>query len=350
MALRVIQGPPNSGKAGEVLTRFRAALEREPVLVVPTADDVAAFERELCAGGAATLGGSIVTFGGLYFEVGRRLGVELPPVLTGSQRQALVRAAIRRAAPRHLGRSASRPGFAPALDALIAELQEALVGPGEFAGLVAELEDAALEAELADVYAAYVDLREASERADAGLVAQRTIAALRGDSQGWGERPVLLYGFDDLGRAQVELVAELARAAEVTVAVDYADRRALAVRAALVSTLTEELGAGHLTLRTPIAPRCATSIATCSSRARSRSSPTRGSRCSPRPAPAERRRRSGSRSRACSNPGMSPTRSRSWCGGRSRPGRCWPASCASSACRSRSRRSYRSPRRASGAR
>ena len=56
-------------------------------------------------------------------------------------------------------------------------------------------------------------------------------------------RPVLVYGFDDLGRAQLELLAGLARAAEVTVAVDYEDRGALAVRAPLLGALTSELGA-----------------------------------------------------------------------------------------------------------
>ena len=80
MGLQVIQGPPNSGRAGEVFSRFRAVLEHEPVLVVPTGDDVAEFERQLCgdAQGAA-LGGSISTFGALTAEVARALAVELPP-------------------------------------------------------------------------------------------------------------------------------------------------------------------------------------------------------------------------------------------------------------------------------
>ena len=130
MGLTLIQGPPNSGRAGEVLGRFRAALDRQPVLVVPTADDVAAFERDLCAGGGAALGGSITAFAGLTAEVARVAAIELGPRLSPTQRLALVRAAIRRAAPRRLRRSAARPGFAPAADRLIAELQSALVEPG----------------------------------------------------------------------------------------------------------------------------------------------------------------------------------------------------------------------------
>jgi hypothetical protein len=49
MPLEVIQGPPNSGRAGAILDRFRAVLDSDPVLVVPTGDDVATFERELSA-------------------------------------------------------------------------------------------------------------------------------------------------------------------------------------------------------------------------------------------------------------------------------------------------------------
>ena len=243
MALRVIQGPPNSGRAGEILAAFRVALDREPVLVVPTGDDVATFERELCGSGGATLGGSISTFAGLNLEVARALTVELPPALSVAQRQALIRAAIRVADPRRLRRSASRPGFAPALDRLIAELQAALISPEEMRALIAELADPGYETEICEMYAAYAGLREASGRGDAGTIAASAIGALRSDPAGWGERPVFVYGFDDLTRAQLELVDALARAGEATVAVNYADRRALAVRAHLLGVLTEELGA-----------------------------------------------------------------------------------------------------------
>ncbi len=54
---------------------------------------------------------------------------------------------------------------------------------------------------------------------------------------------MFLYGFDDLARAQLELVDALSAAGEVTVAVTFADRRALSVRAGLISVLREELGA-----------------------------------------------------------------------------------------------------------
>ena len=40
MPLNLIQGPPNSGRAGAVRRRFAAVAERDPILVVPTLDDV----------------------------------------------------------------------------------------------------------------------------------------------------------------------------------------------------------------------------------------------------------------------------------------------------------------------
>ncbi|MDX6581087.1 MAG: hypothetical protein QOI10_271 [Solirubrobacterales bacterium] len=232
------------------MARFRGLLDRDPVLVVPTGDDVAAFERQLCETDTSSLGGSIATFGALTGQVARALAPALRPELTASQRQALIRAAIVRAEPRRLRRSASRPGFAPALDALIAELQAALIPPAELAAVAAELDDPGYEAELAALYAAYVELRQAGGSGDTATTLAAATEALRADPQSWGGRPVLLYGFDDLSRAQLELVRALAAAGEVTVAVSFADRRALAVRAELISRLEQELGA----TRTPELP------------------------------------------------------------------------------------------------
>ena len=52
MPLNLIHGPPNSGRAGRIRRGLIAVLDRDPVLVVPTLDDVYRFERELCAEGA----------------------------------------------------------------------------------------------------------------------------------------------------------------------------------------------------------------------------------------------------------------------------------------------------------
>jgi ATP-dependent helicase/DNAse subunit B len=245
MGIDVIHGPPNSGRAGEILARFRAVLDRDPVLVVPTADDVSTFERELCAPSGAALGGSISTFTALAGQIARTLATAVPPKLSTAQRQALVRAAVKRVSPVRLRASASRPGFTPALDALIGELQAALIEPQRFAADIAALEDPGYETELAAMYGAYVELRDAAGRSDDGLLVRSAVEALSTDPADWNARPIFVYGFDDLSRAQLELVAELAQASDVTIAVTYADRPALAARAGLLATLENELGAGR---------------------------------------------------------------------------------------------------------
>lgn len=238
VSIELIVGPPNSGRAEAVMTRFRAALDRDPVLVVPTAGDVTAFERELAADGA-TLGGSIATFDALAGEIASGLAAA---ELTTSQRQALVRAAIDSADQGRLTRSASRPGFAPALARMIAELEAALISPAEFASIVGGLDDAGYERELAAFYARYAELRERSGRGDRATTMLAAIRALRNEPGSWGARPVFVYGFDDLTRAQLELIDALSTAGAVTVAVTYADRRALAPRASLIGALAD-LGA-----------------------------------------------------------------------------------------------------------
>jgi ATP-dependent helicase/nuclease subunit B len=242
MSLSLIIGPPNSGRAGEILARLRTRLDDDPVLVVPTGDDAAWFERQLCADGAPTLGVSIRTFGWLFEDTARALALDVPDLLTPPQRLALIRAAIAGAELRRLRRSAERPGFAPALDALIAELQAALIDPPALAERARELDDGAYEEELARVYAGYCDLRDRAERSDRGSLAADSIAALRSSPDGWGRRPLFLYGFDDLTLAQRELIAAIARDADVTIAVSYTDRDALAARASLLSELRDEGG------------------------------------------------------------------------------------------------------------
>ena len=78
MSLAVLAGPPGSGRGDAVLAAFRESLEREPVLVAPTSDDVDRLERDLCAGPGGILGGTVTSFPGLFREVGRSVGPRRP--------------------------------------------------------------------------------------------------------------------------------------------------------------------------------------------------------------------------------------------------------------------------------
>ena len=131
MGLELIIGPPNSARAVEIRERIAGFADREPVLVVPTADDAAQFERDLCASSGAVLGVSIRTFASLFDEAARATGVEPAAPLSAPQRLALVRAAVAATPLRLLRRSAAAAAASPpALDLLIAELQAALLDPG----------------------------------------------------------------------------------------------------------------------------------------------------------------------------------------------------------------------------
>ncbi|HMC06068.1 MAG TPA: PD-(D/E)XK nuclease family protein [Solirubrobacterales bacterium] len=245
MALSLIVGPPNSGKAGEILALLEAQLERDPVLVVPRLDDADRVERELCAAGngRAVLGVSIRTFGRLFEDVAQATGRVVPPSLTEHQRLHVVRRAVERARPRTLARSSVRPGFAPALAALIGEAQAALLDPPTLAANAAAAgPDPPYLGELAALYREYAATRDALGYGDDHLVADRAMAALQADPAAWAGRPVFVYGFDDLTVEQLELIATLADATEVTVSVAYEDRAALTARARLHQELAERGG------------------------------------------------------------------------------------------------------------
>ncbi len=242
MPLSLIVGPPNSGRAGEIRARFEAVLERDPLLVVPTLDDVHRFERELCRDGGAVVGGSIGTFRRLTDEVAAFTQAPRRPRLSAAQRLALVRAAIRETELRVLRASARHPGFASALERLIDELQGAVVTPEDLARSAASLDDGDYEDELARLYASYVHGREACGHDDLHSAAHAAGTSLRARREAWRDRAVLIYGFDDLTEEQLDTVAALAGACEVTVAVNYADSEALTARAHLLTRLRDELG------------------------------------------------------------------------------------------------------------
>jgi ATP-dependent helicase/DNAse subunit B len=242
--LKLILGPPNSGRAGVVRRRYLETLERDPVLVVPTIDDVFAFERELCGEGAA-LGGTVLTFGALFGQIATAAGRPPGAVLSPAQRRRCVEVAVeeltRRLGP--LRRSAGRPGFAAAFARLLDELQAAGVGPGDVEASAGTLEGSAYLADVATLFAGYEAARERSGRLDAAGIAREAVALMRADPGPWAGRPVYLYGLDDLTPAQFDLVEALAAATEVTIAVPFEEgNEALAARGELLGRLRDRLG------------------------------------------------------------------------------------------------------------
>src|SRR3954470_1267284 len=239
MSLTLVTGPANAAKAGYVLERLREVLHREPLLVVPTAADVAHYQRELAAG-EVVFGAEVLTFSRLWREIGRVAGVSARP-LGVVARERVVRAAIADARLRRLAGSAAAPGFAAAAGALFAELQRSLVEPARFTRALRAWGGAPYADELAALYAGYRRRLEALVRPDREGAAWAALDALRADPARWGRRPVFLYGFDELTRAQLDAIDTLSRlaGAEVCVALpSEPGRHALAGSAATVQELT----------------------------------------------------------------------------------------------------------------
>jgi RecB family exonuclease len=237
--LKLILGPPNSGRAGLVRRRYLDALERDPVLVLPTVDDVFAFERELCGDGAA-LGGTVLTFGALFGQIATAAGRPPGAVLSPAQRRRCVEVAVEELTGRlgPLRRSAGRPGFAAAFARLLDELQAAGVGPHDVEASAGTLEGSAYLADVATLFAGYEAARERSGRLDPAGIAREATALLRADPGAWAGRPVYLYGLDDLTPAQFDLVGALTAHTAVTVAVPFEPgNEALAARGQLLGQL-----------------------------------------------------------------------------------------------------------------
>src|SRR4051794_34393742 len=168
MPLTLITGPANASKAGAVLERLRAALPRDPALVVPTSADATHYLREL-AGAGIVFGAEVTTFPRLMRDLARAAGIRTRP-LGRLARHEVVKAAIADSNLTALAASAQGPGFAAALGDLFAELQRSLVTPARFVVAVRAWQAAdtapAHAGELATLYSAYHARLEALKATD----------------------------------------------------------------------------------------------------------------------------------------------------------------------------------------
>ena len=242
--LKLIHGPPNSGRAGRIRRALTAVLDREPVLVVPNVDDVDRFQGELCAEGAV-LGAEVTTFDGLFRAVATAGGAPPRPGLTPAQRLGAVAAAVAEQRPglRPLRGSASQPGFPVALEQLLDELQGAGLEPAAVEAEAGTLEGSAYLGDVSTLFAGYAAVRDRLGLADRHAVARGAIELLGAGGAEWWSRPVFIYGFDDLTRNQLDLIRALAAVAEVTVALPHESGNAvLEERTAPLLESLEEIG------------------------------------------------------------------------------------------------------------
>jgi ATP-dependent helicase/DNAse subunit B len=230
MAITLITGPANAGKAELVMDALRSHLARgeEPILVVPTRADAEHYLREL-AGDRAAIGVRVERFAGLIGEVVLRAGI-VQPVISGLARERLLLALSAGEDPQR-ARGAQR-GFVRALSDLFAELQFRRIAPGRLLRALeswraADGPDAA-PAELGRIYAGYRDSLRRLGRLDAEQRAVLALDALREQHALWGRTPVLLYGFDDLTTLQLDAVETLGSVvdAPVTLSLPYEPGRA----------------------------------------------------------------------------------------------------------------------------
>ncbi|MGH2904267.1 MAG: PD-(D/E)XK nuclease family protein [Solirubrobacteraceae bacterium] len=253
MPITLITGPANAGKAREVLDAVRGHLARgeEPLLVVPTRADVERYRRELALQGAV-LGARVERFEGLIGEVVRRAGVS-EPVLGRVGRERVLAQVIAGGAGGAGGASRSTPGFVSALAATVAELETRRVTPARLQAALkawasADGIGAAGEAEgLGRLYGEYRGLLERIGRIDPERRAARALDALRLEPALWAATPVVIYGFDDFGSQQLDVIETLGAVldARVTVSLTYEPgRTAFASRAGTFETL-RPLAAEH---------------------------------------------------------------------------------------------------------
>ncbi|MFZ9668427.1 MAG: UvrD-helicase domain-containing protein, partial [Solirubrobacterales bacterium] len=263
MPLHLISGLPNTGRTERLREEFEEAARagRNPILLVPSVDDVFAWERRLTqagesgndgpveraskleapAGGFA--GGVVMHFNDLCREIVRRADGAGPRIAGEMRRRlALERAVAQLAdvadgpAARIEGKTTNQPGLLDAALELVDEYRaeriemgdpfratgESIEGEGVEDGTIEEIRRGieplvtAFELDLADE--GLTDLPKTAERA------LETVVGLFREEADWRARPVFVAGFDDMTGQQLELLRKLSNEAgvEVRMAVTWA--------------------------------------------------------------------------------------------------------------------------------
>jgi len=233
VTLALIAGPANAGKVELLLDRYLEALDREPVLIVPTGSDVERVERQLLERCHCLLSGTIGTFDDVF----ARIAGNERSLIGEVQRALLIRRVVAGAQLTSLATSARFGGFADALSQTLAEVESGLLEPGQ------------LEGELALLYAAYREELERLQRWDKPGMRRRAVERLRSDFDAWRGEPVFAYGFEDLTGAEWALLEGLAARTEVSVSLPYEPGRpAFASLARTAEDLQRLAGANVLEL------------------------------------------------------------------------------------------------------
>ncbi len=223
MPLKLVTGPANSAKAGEVLGGYRARLDEEPVLVVPEFRDVEHAQREMAANGAV-FGVRVARFGWLWGLIARRVGYSAR-VASSFQRELLVAEAVERAELRVLAPSARQPGFSRAAARFLAEVGRAGIEPDEFGAALSQWAGSgprrAYASEIAQIHSGYRAALERAGLVDRELFAWRTLDAFRENPGAWGATPVFVYGFDDFTEVELAGIEVLAEHVDVALSFPY---------------------------------------------------------------------------------------------------------------------------------
>jgi ATP-dependent helicase/DNAse subunit B len=242
MPLTLVTGPANAAKAQVVLERFRAALPREPILVVPRSTDAEHYRRELAVAGVI-VGARVEAFSGLMREIAARAGLAHRP-LGEHARAAVARAAIAQTRLDALAPAARSPAFAPALARFLGELAARRIEPPRFTAAMrawaGETRRRGHAEELAALYTAYRARLARLGRNDRELHDRAALDAITLAPDRWRATPVFCYGFDDLDALQLATIETLASRVDAPVTVSLPGepgRVALAGRAGTLEAL-----------------------------------------------------------------------------------------------------------------
>ncbi|MBI4890728.1 MAG: PD-(D/E)XK nuclease family protein [Acidobacteria bacterium] len=208
--MRLLFGPPGSGKTSQILSELRAEARRRDVrLVVPVATMAEHLRNRLAREALPVAPSCVVTLAGLLHELAPEW-----KVADSAQLSVLVELALAAEQPAAYRELAGSPGLAPALAAVIGELSNAGCDALQWQALggMGLQTDRALGV-------IYEAVEQRLKQAGTVLRAEQVASAARGVAEGRTiPRRIWFDGFFTFSRVELQLILALSRKCDLTVA------------------------------------------------------------------------------------------------------------------------------------
>lgn len=248
MGLNLIYGPANSGKTGEVYSRYKGkVLQNEnPLLVLPTQADVFRASKELSGELNSMIGASLMTFGNLFSHVVSLYSGQ-PKIIDHVQRVVLLKKTLAETKLNVLSRSSRQAGFLKSITKSIKTIMATGLSPADLNQVLKGNDpiDLHILEELTKIYAGYVENLKNHrfvEKEQLGFQAEHVLQDVSLN------RELFVHKFEEFSPAEKKFIETYANNNDVTVSYTHDETKPFFANDPVWKWLSKNAGSDSLEL------------------------------------------------------------------------------------------------------